>query len=78
MYKYEVKKPHKIFYQVLESHSKATFMALMSFKPFQIIFKEFLKSQDFEEMVETDPTLSTSKEVFREKAGDLLQLMDQI
>jgi len=46
-------------------------------KPFQIVFKEFLNSDDFKEMIENDETLSKNKDLYSEKAQAFLKIISE-
>ena len=75
--RYEVRKVYSKYYNVLTKYSYGKLLNLLALKPFQIVFKEFLTSTDFQEMLATDDTLSKHRKLYQDKAAKFLNIIEE-
>lgn len=75
--RYDVRRVFTKYYSVLSQYSFKRVLSLIKVKPFQIVFQEFITSEDFQEMLESDDTLSKLKELYSEKANRLITIMQE-
>lgn len=75
--KWKLRKVYTKYYDVISKYSYKRLILLLKIKPFQIVMEEFLSSNDFQEMLDTDDSLVTDKEAYSDKAVKILQVIWQ-
>ena len=60
-YKTKLKKIYDVYYEVITKYSHKKLRKMLNLEWFRIILEEYFNSQDFEEMLNNDPTLSPKK-----------------
>lgn len=70
--RYEVRKVYVKYYNVLTKYSYGKLQNLLKLQPFQIVFKEFLTSEEFTQMLGEDETMAKNQELYRGKAQKFL------
>lgn len=75
---YPVRRVYERYYQTLTRYSNRRLIGLMRLKPFKVVFNEFLKSGDFEDMLINDSTLNQSTDSYRYQAQRMLNEMKNL
>lgn len=75
--RYEISKVYSKYYNVLSKYSHKKLVILLNVKPFQIIWKDFFISDDFQMMLRNDETLSRNREIFQMKAKNFLKIIEE-
>ncbi|CAI2378107.1 unnamed protein product [Moneuplotes crassus] len=76
--KYEVRKVYVKYYNVLNKYSYGKLVNLLTLKPFQTVFKEFLTSSEFAQMLREDKTLKKHHDLYKAKAQEFLEIIGQM
>lgn len=78
MGKCKLRKTYTKYYEVISNYSYRRLVALLKVEPFKIVLEQFLKSDDFEEMLLTDESLLTDQENYRWKAQSILDVIENL
>ena len=74
-FKTKIKKIYDSYYDVISKYSHRKLRKLLIVEGFRVVLKEYFCSQDFEIMLDTDPSLSPKKKIFRDLKLNLLSLI---
>ncbi|CAI2375597.1 unnamed protein product [Moneuplotes crassus] len=70
-----VKTAFNLFYNCIYKYSKKKLIKLLKFKPFAVIFEQFVSEGQMERMLENDVTFSSNLEAYQENFQNLLTIV---
>jgi hypothetical protein len=76
--KCNLRKFYARYYDVISKYSYKRLIHLLKIQPFQIVIVEFFQSPDFEEMLNSDESLLSDKEMYKLKAGRILKVVHEL
>lgn len=74
--KCKLRRTYDKYYDIISKYSSKRLFTLLRIKTFQIIFKEFFTSPDFEEMLNSDESLMVDKASYSDKASKIMHLIN--
>jgi hypothetical protein len=70
-----IKKQHNTYYDTIYEYSKLKLLKLLLLPSFKRIFLHYIDSGSFEEMLQTDKTLSINVSGYRKRASKLTDII---